>query len=413
MRTKPHGIRRIGVAAAWLSAAVVATAVTTATASAAELGIGGAPQKAEVRFEGLMGVPPEGYSLFCNGLGNCSNRGVIDLTTEAEVPVAYNQHARATRGVAALHFDSAEGDVSMSFTCAGSPDPYESKIAVTGTKPGELEISRVSGVPDTNTLAVTLNPAGDSGSEFPQEIVDRSDGGCGSPVQKLRQTMGTWYHQFWAAHQADQREGGNVELKGLTFRDGVFSRTYERFVTIGAGAYAYPTYERTRIEVEPEYCKGKENRILSATANGQSLGVDNMQFFAGQKITAPPRSKIRLGDGSVIELEKGGSFEIHDCAPHETGLFLGQSLGSLWVHVKRAIGGPPRKFDVTTKRAVAGVRGTIFEVRYDKAKELTRVAVEESSVSLKGRNGAKGKVIVKAGQVGVQKGTKRPKIVRR
>jgi hypothetical protein len=41
------------------------------------------------------------------------------------------------------------------------------------------------------------------------------------------------------------------------------------------------------------------------------------------------------------------------------------------------------------------------------------VAVKEGSVSLKGINGAKGKILIKAGQVGVQKGKGRPRIVKR
>ena len=37
--------------------------------------------------------------------------------------------------------------------------------------------------------------------------------------------------------------------------------------TGGSGAYAYPTYERTRIEVEPEYCAGKQYRIINFIAD--------------------------------------------------------------------------------------------------------------------------------------------------
>lgn len=410
-RTTPLIVRPILAAAALLAGAA---ALPAAAGAAPAPEMSGAPKQAEVRFEALLGIPPGGYSLFCTGFPSCSTRGNIDLATKANVDVAYDPRQGATRGVAPLPFSSAEGDVGMSFTCEGAPDPWVSEIGVVGTKAGELEISEVESVPGTNTMKVALNHGGDSGSEFPQETVARSDGGCDSPVQDLTQKMGTWYYHFYVAHRSDQQQTGNdLEIGGLSWKDGVYTRTFDRFVTVGSGAYSYPTYERTRIEVEPEYCAGKQNRITSATAQGGSLGLDGLRFYPGQVVNVPPNAKFRLGDGSVMQLENGGSFRVDDCETNETKVFLGESVDSLLVHVKKALAGSSKKFDVVTERAVVGVRGTIFEVSYDKAKELTKVAVEESSVSLKGRNGAKGEVIIEAGQIGVQKGTKSPRIVKR
>jgi hypothetical protein len=373
----------------------------------------GSPKKAEVRFKSLIGVPPEGYSLFCVGLSACNNTGTIDLTTEAEVEVTYDRRKQTAAGSGPLDFASADGEVTMTFSCEGDPEQFRSNIEVAGTEAGELEIAGVRGEPGSNSLAVALNHGGRSGADFPQEIVDRSDGGCGTPVQNLRQSMGTWYYNFYAAHRGEQQEIGNdLELTGLKYDDGVFAKTYERFFTMGTGAYAYETYERTRIEVEPEYCAGKEHRVVSAVADGRSLGLEGMRFFEGQVVSAPPKTRIRLGDGSVIELERGGKFEIADCEKNATVIELNETLRSIWIHVKKAVAGSDRKFDVVTERAVAGVRGTIFEVSYNKRKQLTRVSVEESSVSLRGRKGVRGKVIIKAGRIGIQKGKARPRLLK-
>ncbi len=397
-----------------LAATLATAAATPALAGAASVYTGGAPLEAEVRMRSLMGVPPAGYSLTCTGLAACSTQGQLDLETTATVPVAFDRRARKTRGVGELPFSSTEGSVSRAFSCEGEPDPFVSEIAVDGTRAGELEISELNTVPGTNEMAVALNHGGDSGDEFPEEITERSDGGCGTPVQDLTQRMGTWYYHFYFAHRDTQQQIGNdLEIDGLRWDGEAFSRTFDRFVTVGVGSNTYPLYESTRIEVEPDYCAGKQNRIVSATADGRSLGLDGMPFYPGQKISAPPKSKIRLGDGSVIELEDGGAFQIDECDTNETRVFLGEKVGSFWAHVKKAVAGSDKKFEVVTERAVAGVRGTIFEVAYDKAKQQTKVSVEESSVYLKGRNGAKGKVIVKAGQVGVQKGKKAPRIVKR
>jgi hypothetical protein len=395
-----------------LTAVALFAVALPATASA--LAPAGAPENAQVRMKALMGVPPEGYSLTCTGLAACTTGGNIDLQTEAEVDAVYDKRSGTTRGVAPLPFSSTQGTVNRSFTCEGEEDPFVSEIAVDDTEPGELEVAAIKNQAGTNKLSVAINHGGADGNTFPKEIVQRSDGGCGTPVQDLNQTMGTWYYHFYLAHRTDQQQVGNdLELTDLVWKNGVFTRTFDRFVTVGFGSNTYPVYERTTIEVEPEYCQGREHRITSAVANGQSLGLDGMQFYPGQIITLPPKAKIRLGDGSVMELDKGGSFRIDKCETSKTRIFLEQDVGRLWIHVKKAIAGSDRKFDVVTERAVAGVRGTIFEVRYDKDKELTKVAVEESSVYLKGRNGAKGKVVIKAGQTGVQKGKTAPKLIKR
>ena len=59
----------------------------------------GAPKKATVKFESLLGIPADGYSLVCPpGIPSCTTSGTIDLGTEAEVPVAYSKNVAATYG---------------------------------------------------------------------------------------------------------------------------------------------------------------------------------------------------------------------------------------------------------------------------------------------------------------------------
>jgi hypothetical protein len=375
----------------------------------------GAPKEATVKFESLMGVPADGYSLVCPpGIPSCTTTGTIDLATKAEVPVTYSKNIGATYGLAPLAYTQADGSASMTFSCEGMPDPFVSKLSPRGTTAGELEIASVKAVPGTNTLAVALNHGGDTGEELPKETYQRSDGGCGAPNSLTSPVMSTWYYNFYVAHRESQQPTTNdLELQGLAYNNGAYTKDYDRIVNVSNGGTTYPLYEHTRLEVEPEFCDGAQNRISSAVGEGRSLGLDGASFYPGQIVSGPPKTKIRLADASVIELEKGGEFEIEKCEEDGTRVGVGESIGRFWTHVKKALGGGSKKFEVTTPRTVAGVRGTTFAISYNEKKELTKLSVMEHTVSFAGRNGAKGKVLVHAGQVAVQKGKGAPKIVKR
>lgn len=76
--------------------------------------------------------------------------------------------------------------------------------------------------------------------------------------------------------------------------------------------------------------------------------------------------KLELTDGSVIALAEKSRLEIREAEfrDQERSAFWGHlSAGSLWTTVKKALGGG--KYEVTTDRAVAGVRGTVFRVDAD------------------------------------------------
>jgi hypothetical protein len=374
----------------------------------------GAPLKATVKFESLMGVPADGYSLVCPpGIPSCKTEGAIDLETKAEVPVTYEKNVSATYGIAPLEYAKAEGSATMSFSCEEKPDPYVSRLSPSGTTAGELEIASVKAVPGTNQLAVTLNHGGDSGEEYPRETYARSDGGCGAPAFLSSPLMGTWYYNFYVAHRESQQPTTNdLELKGLAYNNGAYVKSYDRIVNVSNGGTTYPLYERTWLEVDPEFCEGARNRISSATGEGRSLGLDGASFYPGQMIWGPPKTKISLGDGSRIEMEKGGEVEIWKCEEDQTAIGITHSIGRFWTHVKHALAGGDAKFEVTTPRAVAGVRGTKFAISYDEKKELTKLWGIEHTVTFKGRNGAKGMVLVHAGQVAVQQGGRAPRIVK-
>lgn len=76
--------------------------------------------------------------------------------------------------------------------------------------------------------------------------------------------------------------------------------------------------------------------------------------------------KFELNDGSVIMLAPHSVLEIREAefAGQERRSFSGfLKAGALWTKVKKALGG--EKFEVSTERAVAGVRGTIFRIDAD------------------------------------------------
>jgi hypothetical protein len=76
--------------------------------------------------------------------------------------------------------------------------------------------------------------------------------------------------------------------------------------------------------------------------------------------------KLELTDGSVIALAEKSKLEITEAefeGQERKGFSAFLKAGSLWTKVKKALGGG--KFEVTTERAVAGVRGTIFRVDAD------------------------------------------------
>jgi hypothetical protein len=77
------------------------------------------------------------------------------------------------------------------------------------------------------------------------------------------------------------------------------------------------------------------------------------------KVTLTDESVLMLGEGSRLFIDEA-SFEGQD----RKGFIAKLELGKVWARVKKALVGSNSKFEVKTDRAVAGVRGTIFQVEY-------------------------------------------------
>jgi hypothetical protein len=91
--------------------------------------------------------------------------------------------------------------------------------------------------------------------------------------------------------------------------------------------------------------------------------------------------KFELSDGSVIALAERSTLVVTEAEfeGQERKGFSGLlKAGSLWTKVKKALGGG--KFEVTTERAVAGVRGTIFRIDADTLVKAARGKGRRASI---------------------------------
>ena len=410
-------IRRAGRRLALIAGMTgLALALPAAAAAGAPPGDpSGAPKEAVVELDVVQtDVPAAAFGLSCFTFPDCKTSGDAGFHAQAVVAAEYEEAENASGGTAPLEYVTTDGYVSRSITCRISTPAYSGRDVVEGVS-GELAVSDLRAGTAANTLAVTLEPGGESGNQLPKELVDASEGGCGVPEERHRVPMTVWNANFTGAHQDEWQQDGGFRIEGLTwdFHHAAFTKKYTRPVSVGFGPLAYTYRAYTDVQVRPKFCEGPLNRIASATAKGQSLGIDGMRTYPGQVVSAPPGSKLSFGDGAVMELDKGGSFEVDKCAEGKTEFSVTRTLEKAWIEVKKALSGSDAKFNVRTDRAVAGVRGTKYQLSYNEPKQLTRVSVKEGVVSLKGINGAKGEVLIKAGQVGVQKGRHKPKLIKR
>jgi len=105
----------------------------------------------------------------------------------------------------------------------------------------------------------------------------------------------------------------------------------------------------------------------------------------GDELAVQPGGNMALllTDGSTLLLAGGSRLRIDEAtfSGLDRQAFSARLLlGTVWVKVKEAVAGSPAKFDITTERAVAGVRGTTFQVELE-GEEL-RVDVEEGTVEV-------------------------------
>jgi hypothetical protein len=98
----------------------------------------------------------------------------------------------------------------------------------------------------------------------------------------------------------------------------------------------------------------------------QALQV-GAEIELGDVLDVGPKSnlKLTLTDQSVIMLGADSRLEITEAAFKEQdreGFSAKLRFGKFWASVRKALAGSEAKFEVSTERAVAGVRGTVFRV---------------------------------------------------
>jgi hypothetical protein len=113
----------------------------------------------------------------------------------------------------------------------------------------------------------------------------------------------------------------------------------------------------------------------------------------GEWVKTGPNSTamIQLPDGSVIYINKGSEFQfsselckdVKEMTKYPAGIL---KIGSIWTKIKKALGGG--KFEVSTERACACVRGTEFtlEVKEENGVKTEILKVYESTVDFELRN---------------------------
>jgi hypothetical protein len=117
-----------------------------------------------------------------------------------------------------------------------------------------------------------------------------------------------------------------------------------------------------------------ELKVGDAVEVGDTLEVATGGNLA---VTLTDQSVIALGEGSRLTLDEA-RFGDQGSTVFSAKLLL----GSLWAKVTKLAAGSSSKFEVTTERAVAGVRGTIFTVDLASKDAEVDVGVEEGEVEV-------------------------------
>lgn len=144
--------------------------------------------------------------------------------------------------------------------------------------------------------------------------------------------------------------------------------------------------------------EGKSSRTprggapVSLTVGAQIELNDTIDVAKGGKL------KVSLNDGSVIMLQDESRLQIDEAAfkdQQREGFKASLSFGRFWAKVQKTLSGTEAKFEVSTPRAVAGVRGTIFRV------DAARLVSGATTRNVKAQAPAT-QVTVKEGKVGVE-----------
>jgi hypothetical protein len=132
-------------------------------------------------------------------------------------------------------------------------------------------------------------------------------------------------------------------------------------------------------QLEGEATRTAQGGTAQALAEGSPIEVgDTLEVKPGGNLA------LRLTDESTLVLAGGSRLQIDEArfsGLNRDSFSARLLLGTVWAKVKKAVAGSPARFDIVTERAVAGVRGTTFQVEL--TGEETRVDVEEGLVEVK------------------------------
>lgn len=134
----------------------------------------------------------------------------------------------------------------------------------------------------------------------------------------------------------------------------------------------------TVAQVEGEATRTPPGGTAEVLAAGSAIEVGDelaVQPGGNLALSLTDESTLVLAGGSKLKIDEA-TFSGLDRKAFSARLLL----GTVWAKVKKATAGSTAKFDITTERAVAGVRGTTFQVELEG--EETRVDVEEGLVEV-------------------------------
>lgn len=111
---------------------------------------------------------------------------------------------------------------------------------------------------------------------------------------------------------------------------------------------------------------GIATRIKKGTSEVQALAQGDF-LFEGDRVETGKNSRIelKLPDGSFVRYSESTTFELasaaYDAPKKQRSINISMIIGKTWAKVARLFGCRGR-FSVTTRTAVAGVRGTVYRL---------------------------------------------------
>ena len=142
-----------------------------------------------------------------------------------------------------------------------------------------------------------------------------------------------------------------------------------------SGSYTFAASFNGAPPVTTPDCIFTVSSLRGTPTSGGSALHRGERVAAGSTITAGAGESVelRLAGGDVVRISSGSTVKLTSayCRPAGGDRFSFKMLfGKIWSKISRAIG-PNDRFEIETKNAVVGVRGTIFEVTYDPARIRT------------------------------------------